>query len=461
MHKAENHGWHMHRTMRDPMADVVSFMHGCSEDPVTRVMATTALVLALCQTAGPAMISQPPGFILVNAGDGLPDPIDALMRKLTGTIRPEPRPKSEDYRRNRWRMKAAVDKKQQPQSGIQTALDYLGLPEQGKCPWAEMFRMAMEDNCGRGRAGLYADRRDEDFGWFTDVSGHGILHLDRDEDRHQLKEDIRQHPERLIHPVGYDARIREETKRLSIAGSLTVRDWDCHLASGIVRNAIPVLFLPHSLQVPLVTPGDGAIEWIGIALASEAVESRDAPVEASERIEGAGERLTRLRERLRHFPADYEFFVMRTLRELLPSCRRLVGILAPGGTPEAKQVELTVDLYDMVLQGVSLGVESLGWHGYGFENPGGHEPVQRVLRAIREHGSISKRDLQRNQQWLTAESRDAILTALVTEGLVAISGNEIAALPFRDYWSYIIRRSFSAQPGSKWKGAPRQEESAA
>jgi hypothetical protein len=170
------------------------------------------------------------------------------------------------------------------------------------------------------------------------------------------------------------------------------------------------------------------------------------------------ERLTQLRVRLRHFPADYEFFVMRTVRELLPYCRRLVVITASGRTQQEQQLNLTFDLFSTALQGVALGIEALGWHGYGFECPGGQEALRRVLRAVRERGSLSKRDLQRNQQWLTAESRDAIVGALVAEGLVMTTDNEITALPFADYWQRIIHRSFGEMPEPRWQGEPRRQE---
>ena len=463
MYNVRNHGWEMHRTTRNPMADVGRFMQECAKDPVTRVMGTTALLLALCQTAGPAMISRPPGFLLINAGNEPVDPIDALVKNLTGLIQPQPRPKAEDFERNRRTMKAMLIHKQNQGSPMS---DYFGLPESGGCPLAANFRKAMADNHGRGRAGWYADRRDEELGWVTDASGHTILRLDRAEDLLQLREDLRLHPEWLIHPTGHGAEMKEESKTLSIAGSLSADDWSSQMADIIVHVGVPVLFLPHAASEPLITPGDLALEWIGFALAGEAATSQDTPVDAYQYLDliktmQVKEQIIRLRERLRHLPADYEFFVMRTMRELLPSCRRLVGITAMSGTPEGEQLNLTFDLFTTALHGVALGIESLGWHGYGFVSPGGHDSIRRVLRAVREHGSISKRDLQRNQQWLKAESRDAILAVLAAEGLVMTTDNEITALPFADYWQRIIHRSFGGMPEPCWKGCARQQQPAA
>jgi hypothetical protein len=464
MHRIDNHGWEMHCTMRNPMADGGRFMHECAKDPATRAIATTALVLALCQTAGPTMMSQPPGFLLINAGNEPVDPIDALIKNLIGMTPPQPRPEAQTFERNRRTMKALViQKKQQATNPVH---DYFGLSQSDECELTSQFLSLLADNHGRGRAGWYADRRDTDYGWMTDASGHTILRLDRAEDRRQLRDDVRLHPERLIHPTGYGAEMKAVSKKLSLAGSLPLADWDNNLADGIIQNAIPALFLPHTASEPLITPGDLALEWIGFALAGEAATSQATPVEAYQRLDPITlpwfkERITRLRERLRHFPADYEFFVMRTVRELLPCCRRLVGITARRGTPEGEQLDLTFDLFTTAIHGVALGVQALGWRSYGFDCPGGREPIRRVLRVIRERGSISKRDLLRNQQWLTAESRDTILDVLAAEGLVMMTDNEITALSFADYWHRITHRSIKEIPEPRWQGESRRLEAVA
>lgn len=464
MFSIHNPGWDMHRTQRNPMEDMGRFMNECAKDPVTRVMSTTAMVLALCQAAGPTMMSHPPGFILINAGDDPVDPIDALVKTLIGISRPQPRPKTEDFERNRRTMKVLlIQKQQQTPNPVD---DYFGLTQNGECPLTSQFLSLLADNYGRGRAGWYAERREADYGWVTDPSGHSILRLDRAEDVRQLRDDVRLHPERLIHPTGYGPEMKAVSKKLSVAGSISAADWDNHLADGIIHNAIPALFLPHTASEPLSTPGDLALEWIGFALAGEAATSQATPVEAYQRLDPImlpwfKDRITRLRERLRHFPADYEFFVMRTVRELLPCCRRLVEITARRGTPDSEQLDLTFDLFTTALHGVALGVHALGWRGYGFDSPGGREPILRVLRAVRERGSISKRDLLRNQQWLTAESREAILAVLTREGLVMTTDNEITALPFADYWHSITHRSINKMPEPRWQGAPRRLEAVA
>ena len=63
-------------------AVLAGFIHGCSPDPATRTMATTALVFSLWQLAGRRMSPRPPSMILLNAGEAAPDPIDALVGSL-------------------------------------------------------------------------------------------------------------------------------------------------------------------------------------------------------------------------------------------------------------------------------------------------------------------------------------------------------------------------------------------
>ena len=450
MYRIDNPGWDQHRSMTNPMADLEQFILGCSEDPVTRVMTTTALVVALCQAAGPAMVSKPPGFLLIRADDGEADPIDGLMRDMTGFSKPSPRPAPEEYERNRQTMKAALVQMGDGGASGEIA-DFFGFARTRNEQLAATFHSALQNNCGDGRVGWYANRRDPEFGWCSDGTGHAILRVERPEDWTQLMEDIRLHPERLVNPEGCGKGMEAKERKLSLAGSLAASDWDQDLAAGVVGMALPVFFLPHSADKGLVLPAHRAIEWLGIALASEANGSPDRPVTAYERLgqllNGKMELcLSPLRERLRHFPSDYEFFVKRSIRELVMCCSRLVGIVAPAGTTMEKRSRMIEMLYSHVLHGIRLGIEALGWHGYGFACPGGHKSAQLVLKTIWEEGSLTKRDLLRRHQWLDAGTRDAILDALVKEGLVETFENQIRGLPFGGYWRHVAHRCADGMP---------------
>lgn len=466
MRHIDTPGWDMHRMQRDTMADLGFFINHSAKDPVTRVMSTTALMLALCQAAGPAMISQPPGFLLIHAENNPFDPIDDLMKNLLGSGHPTPRPRAEQFEHNKRTMQVQMTDQEnllKQHNFFNSIYDAMGEKNLLTCPSQDKFQNLLRENHGgNGRAGWYADRHNPDYGWVTDDTGHSILRLDRAEDRRQFLEDVRQRPDKLILPAGYGAAMQMAHKKLSVAGSWP--DWGAPLADGVVQNAIPLFFLPHTACAPLATLEKNAIPWIGLALAGEATQSNDNPVEASPQLYSIREPwpmkpLSRLRERLRYFPADYEFFVMRTIREMLPSCHRLVRILAPRMMPEQEQIKFSCDLFTRVIQGVCLSVESLGWHGYGWCHTSSLEDLRRVLRVIRERGSISKRELLRNQQWLNAEKRHSLLSMLAQEGVIMITNNEITAQPFADYWQRIIQRCFTELPNLKsWSACPTIRE---
>ena len=460
MYKIHNHGWVRHCQTQNPLNDVGRFIHECAEDRATRVMSTTALVLALCQTAGPALIGQPPGFLLVNASGEANDPIDDVMKTLTGMIKPAPRPAEETFERNCRTMEAMLVMIEKEQGKFRPAMQVHGVdPNTSRLNTMEgAYGKALSENFGSGRAGWYADRYDERFGWIADETNHTILRLDREPDLLALRCDVRTRPELFADPKGCGSTMRRERKTLSLAGSLTVSEWDDNLAVCIVENAFPVLFLPHTASMPLVTPGELALDWIGIGLATEACSANTPPVTAWDRLaplnpKWIGERIDGLRQRLQHFPADYDFFVMRTVRELLNCCQRLVIMMSTGRSSLEEKRALLMDLYTMTLQGISLGVEALGWHGYGFDSSCDRANTLKVLRAIRDRGSISKRDLLRNQQWLTAESRDAILAAFEGEGIIAVTDNQVSALPFTDYWRGVLHRAGRNMPPPLWKTA--------
>ena len=57
---------------------MTEFIHGCSPDPATRTMATTALVLTFWQLGGRSLTPRLPSMILVNTEEAETDPIDAV-----------------------------------------------------------------------------------------------------------------------------------------------------------------------------------------------------------------------------------------------------------------------------------------------------------------------------------------------------------------------------------------------
>lgn len=451
MYKINNPGWHMHCERHDPLNDLGNFIHDCAEDPVTRVMGTTALVLALAQASGPTMLRQPPGFLLINASSGATDQIDEVMKNLTGLERPQVRPEAESYERHLRTMEVALKTSASAPRPIRS----LPTPSRGTVrheprPLPDPYQDALYHAFGSGRVRCYSHAYDDRFGWAgSESSRHLILRVNSEDDRLQLRHDLRQRAKILLHPQGYGTLMHLETKTLSIAGSLQTAEWDLEGTVSIIENSIPVLFLPHTADKQLVIPEE--LHWLSIGLASDSGKVAHDPLSAWLKIgdiggEGIQQQILRLRERLTHFPVDYEFYLMSTVRELLNWCVTLVSAMSMHGEPLEDQRALLMDLYSMVLQGISLGIESLGWHGYGFASTCDRAQTCKVLMTIRKCGSIAKRDLLRQLQWLKADRRDQILAAFEAEGIVRLTSHEVLSVPFADYWQQVSQRVGTGLP---------------
>ena len=167
----------------------------------------------------------------------------------------------------------------------------------------------------------------------------------------------------------------------------------------------------------------------------------------------------RLRQRLPYFPCEYDFFIQRTLRELVSWVTCLVGMLAGRDLGRKEQaVALCWDLVALTFHGVCLGVEWLGFYGYGFRNECRRLEVVKLLAAVRgaDGATISRRELQRDLQWLKADMRDAMLERLAHEGLVTLSDKYVSAVSAADYLRTIPARSGIPAPTLRWEQTLKQ-----
>jgi len=188
--------WQRYRAKHDPFANLAWFVAHGSADPVTRIVGVTAMLLSFLQAAGPGMIAQPPGFLLVRAGGKgreEEDPIYQVMKKLTGLDGGQERPGEEEFARNRMTMQCVFKKHHEMlhKAGFKYLSDSSGMLAQLREQNISQFRKLQSETFGNRRARYYADRRDTQFGWITDDSGHAVLRLERETDWVALREDGR------------------------------------------------------------------------------------------------------------------------------------------------------------------------------------------------------------------------------------------------------------------------------
>jgi hypothetical protein len=423
-----------------PHQVVNKFVRENSQDAATRNLATAALVITLAQVAGPAAIRRPPGCLLVNAGGLGSDPLDSVMGKLTGISNAAPTvPPDEQVRLKGWMLKLAKEVITMRKTGRLTT-EYL-------YPRAAEFKQARCEAFGGDRAGLYASRRDEQFGWVADGSNHVILRLESDEDRSKFREDVMKGDPPLLNPYGLGDSMIMAPKVLSVAGSVTADLWDAPLVEGIVERALPILFVPHCAKGFPKTAGELAMQKAAIDLESAMHRGLiHAPPVTPGRLPSLPWFTAchaRLRQRLLHFPERYDFYIQGTLRDLMDWCRRLSHwLLKPDSAANERNV-LYSNLARATFYAVFHGVEGLGWHGYGFATAPGcsRREFIKLLEAVRKAGTLTRRDVLLKLQWLRAEKRDRMLEHLAAEGLVALNDSQVAAVPLAEYLRTLPVRS--------------------
>ena len=437
-----------------PLEDLAKLATDSSRDEITPSMTAAATVLSLAQTGGPSMLAHPPGYLLVNAGSLASDPIDSVVKQLTGLSGPQPTGDGASFARNRNWMIHQINE-------VVRMRRERKLTEEFLAPRVAEFRQSRALAFGGDRVGYYARRRDTELGWVSDATNHLTLRLDSDDDRAAFGEHVRTGAPWITHPAGYGDSLQEERKRLSVAGSLPVGQLDDGIVSGVIKHTLSILFLPHATTAPLKVPDLTSLRMLAVGLETEAGQFRHRPA-AIRRLPDSNwwqAWSMRLRLRLLWFPEDYDFFVRRTIKELDGWCGRLASIVAMGGplTPQPIAA-LYEDLHALTFHGLCLGIEWLGWHGYGFYGGGRQNEVARLLAAVRSaEGPVSRRDIQRKLQWLSADKRDAMLEILQDEGLVNLSDKQVTAVPAADYLQGIHTRTGLKPPKIKWDGVRKQE----
>jgi hypothetical protein len=414
---------------------LLRFIHGSAADEQTRTMALAVFVLSLWQLAGRAMTPRVPSILLVNGESTEPDPLDTFATRHTGMGSGEPEAKGYgtflggNAELALLRMSRLVKEREGLKGGAELVARNTG--ELWK-QWGHAKPMRF----GSGRAGQYARMRDPNLHWVTDGTDDVILRLDRPEDLEQFRQDVLNHPERLTHPLGYGSNLTLIPKTLAVAGSLSPEQWDDRLVSGIIALGLPVVFLPHVARETIVEPERFALDLISIGFSDvwPRLIGRQIvpdpwlpPSQALSTYEGI------LRRRLGHFPGAYEFSVLTTIRELGYVCERIAGFVSMDGSPIEETGMLCWNLLEVTTRAITMGIVSLGYHGRGFDAGCPREVVVRLLTHLRAATPTTFRDLQRKVPEFDAKSRDGILEVLVTEGLVALDGNHVAAVSLADF----------------------------
>jgi hypothetical protein len=282
------------------------------------------------------------------------------------------------------------------------------------------------------------------------------LRLDRPVDHERFRNDLLHDRRRLTHPMGFNGEMVPVPKAAYVSGSLAPAQWDDALVAAVVDHGLPILFLPHGAKEALTVKED-PFEFSMIAnmfAAGCPPGPWGGPLPALPDMPPFTDCQAALRSRLRHFPADYEFFILRTLREFGAVAARVASFVAGPRTSEDERSALQSDLHLTGVRAVALGVESLVYHGYGFEAGCPRDVLAGMLRFIRGKGSVAKRDVQRRFQSLDAARRDSLLEQLAAQGLVTLTGRSVTAVALADFVAALPSRPGFGEVGLNCAGFP-------
>lgn len=435
-------GWDAYcKTGAKPFLEFSKLVHGCSPDLVTRSVTVTAIMTAVWQHMGLSVPRCAPSQILVYAGSLDIDPIDRIVGNCSGRLKVGSLDRcvmKEDIRE--W-MKFLLSCRNQ---GSKDSQGVLSVRAAGAC---EAFCVERTRIFGCGQVGAYAERMDVDIGCVTNGYDEAVLHFDRKEDYDRFREDVFDRGRDLLNPIGYDDKLNVVRKTIYINGSIRPSDWDEALTAGIINAGLPVLFLPHSAAVDFKLPKGSwsNLGRIAYMLATEGLKGYPIP-DSRQRSsypddKGFNQCMDSLRQRLRFFPADYEYIILSLVREVRLVCLLFAIYLAQDGTP-AKRIEpLARDLHLMCVVGITYGIRCLGYHAFGMDVGGSRSIILRLLAVVRETGVVSRREILRRCQSIDALKRDRILDLLAGQGIVRFDGRDVIAVSLEDFVRRVARSS--------------------
>ena len=434
------------KSLDEPTHEVLSaLVHGCSANPSTQTTTATALVLSLWQLRGRAMTEHVPSMLLLNAAEIDRDPIDEFSRSIVHNEEAnKPRVVNKwgnDPIRPEQAQRVMADTVAE-RSSLSPNLtdDPVGIERAQALE--TRFRDARLAGFGCGHSRGYAQAWNEHFGLLTNDSGELIARLDGAPDRAAFRHHVLEDPHQLRTPIGIGTNLLRVHKSISISGSLTPDLWDENLARGIVELGLPILFLPHTAQEPLMIGNQPALDVLP-TLWQTAAGSRATTSLLLPPTGWFDAHANDVRKRLRRLPGNggYEFAVLQVLHQLGSVCNGIAHFA--GGSPEATQAQISAlfwDIHTRAFRGITLGVAALAWHCLGFDPGCPRKKALKALRDLRRKGSMSPSEILRSAH-LKKDERDLMLKRLLAEDLIQVEGKTVTAATFDEFVDALHARA--------------------
>jgi len=419
---------------------IIGLLVNGAGDELTRNQLAATYLLSLRQLAGQAVSPQPPWLFFINGGGTSPDPLIEVARWNQG----DGSPGMEDQTSERFRGTVAVLR--------ETVSHRRRLKDRGIAGIAKVE--ARDNGCfcdnlarafGGGATGRYAMRHDPVLGWMSSGGHHIQLCLDQPDDHDSFRHDLHTRSDKLMRPTGINSTMEMTDKFVSVTGSLDVSRWDAGLVDDMLSAQLPVLYIPHAAGGAANVCDSRPFGCVEMIFNGHCQSGKLHPVYPrfmpfTDAYMAGYENI--LRARLAHCPANYDFFVRVTVREVEAFCMRLCHMLLDFGGPADELGLLHGDLTRATIRAITLGVESMAYHGVGVAPFRSREEVCQILQIIRGTDSITRRELQRKHPALPANERDRVLHHMAEEGLIRVDGQRLTAVPLDKFI-----RSLAERPG--------------
>jgi hypothetical protein len=97
-------------------------------------------------------------------------------------------------------------------------------------------------------------------------------------------------------------------------------------------------------------------------------------------------------------------------------------------------------MFENTVRGITMGVESLIFHGIRIPGCPDFKQVANVLNHLRQRGPCTPRELLKRFQTTNADERDKLLTALEQECLVVRDKKHVTAVSCREFFESLPSR---------------------
>jgi len=423
---------------------VASFINGAAPDENGRCMAAALFTLSMWQIAPQPFTATVPSVLLVNAGDAQCDPLDVFAEEFVfnlgwleqslrdGSNVTNPHIPGDAHKA----MRAAV------WGAGQITPDHV---------YTEICRNQFHNyrarDYGDGPGYRYTRAWTEQYGWLSN-DDRLILRLDQDDDRKALRHDLLTGSKKLHDAKGIGWELKQVSKELALSGSLHSGEWDEAIVTKMITGGWPVLFIPHSVTVPLRTEHKTNLHLARMKVAGSAWWKPVTAPDALPDDPWLQHHFHHLRMRLAHMPANYGFAIQRIIRELGVVCMRLAHVICSDTNDGQVTTIIGQDLYRMTLRAIVIGVAALAYQGWGFTTNCGRAEVVALLHHLRTHGPSSRRDLQRKFPAMDSQHRDELLDRLEDERLVECNGRHVSAVPLSNFIESLQGRTEFPQTGA-------------